>query len=226
LGGRFNVPSKNKQTEYVVCALPSAESLLLHVCCAPDAAVPFRDLKAEGWGSITGYFYGSNIHPKDEYRRRAEALEFLSEHEKIPVLFRSYDPEEWFSPASPLAEEPEKGARCALCFFLQLRAAAEEGKKRGATRLCTTLSTSPHKDANLIAKLGREAAAAHGMIWEDRIWRKNNGFLRSLEISKALGLYRQNYCGCLYSRRERLAIRPLCAILDDGAGEGQKIRSV
>jgi predicted adenine nucleotide alpha hydrolase (AANH) superfamily ATPase len=197
-----------------------SKSLLLHVCCAPDATVPFRELKAEDWDAIVGYFYGSNIHPEDEYRRRAEALRFLSEHERIPVLFRPYDPEEWFSFASPLADEPERGARCSLCFSLQLRTAAEEGKKRGATHLCTTLSISPHKDVNLIARLGREAAAAQGMAWEDRIWRKNNGFLRSLEIGKTLGLYRQNYCGCLYSRREGLPFRLLCTILG-GDGEEQ-----
>jgi predicted adenine nucleotide alpha hydrolase (AANH) superfamily ATPase len=171
----------------------------LHICCAPDATVPFRDLKAEDWDAIWGYFYGSNIHPEDEYRRRAEALEFLAEHEKIPVTSRSYNPEEWLSLASPLAEEPERGARCALCFSLQLRAAAEEGKKRGFTHLCTTLSISPHKDVALISRLGREAAVAYGLIWEDRVWRKNNGFLRSLRICEALGLYRQHYCGCLYS---------------------------
>jgi predicted adenine nucleotide alpha hydrolase (AANH) superfamily ATPase len=171
----------------------------VHICCAPDATVPFRDLKAEDWDTIMGYFYGSNIHPKDEYRRRAEALRFLAQHEKIHVIFRPYDPEEWLSFASPLAKEPERGARCALCFSLQLRVAAEEGKKRGCTHLCTTLSISPHKNVTLISNLGREAAAVHGIIWEDRIWRKNNGFYRSFKICEALGLYRQNYCGCLYS---------------------------
>ncbi|MDR1979609.1 MAG: epoxyqueuosine reductase QueH [Synergistaceae bacterium] len=177
--------------------------LLLHVCCAPDATVPFRDLKAEGWSEIVGYFYGSNIHPEDEYRRRAATLDFLSEREGVFVSMRPYEPEEWLVHASPLADEPERGARCALCFALQLRAAAEEGERRGVTHLSTTLSISPHKDAALISRLGREAAASRGLTWEDRIWRKNNGFLRSVQISKELRLYRQNYCGCLYSRPDR-----------------------
>lgn len=112
---------------------------------------------------------------------------------------RSYDPEEWFVRASFLAAEPERGARCALCFALQLEAAAEEGRRRGATHLATTLSTSPRKDVTLVSRLGQEAAACHGLTWEDRIWRKRNGFLRSVQISKELQLYRQNYCGCLYS---------------------------
>jgi predicted adenine nucleotide alpha hydrolase (AANH) superfamily ATPase len=176
---------------------------LLHVCCAPDAVVPFRDMKAEGW-DITGYFYGSNIHPKDEYLRRADALKFLARRDGIAVLMRPYDPDEWFARASALADEPERGARCALCFEMQLRAAAEEGQRRGATHLGTTLSISPHKDVALISRLGKEISAAHGLIWDDRVWRRNDGFLRSLRIGKELGLYRQNYCGCAYSKPENL----------------------
>jgi predicted adenine nucleotide alpha hydrolase (AANH) superfamily ATPase len=173
--------------------------LLLHICCAPDATVPLRDLKIEDWSEILGYFYGSNIHPEEEYLRRSEALNFLSEHEGIAVFTRPYNPEEWFARTSFLADEPERGARCALCFALQLRAAAEEGERRGVTHLATTLSISPHKDVALISRLGREAAASRGLAWEDRIWRKRGGFLRSVRISEELGLYRQNYCGCLYS---------------------------
>lgn len=162
--------------------------------------MPFRDLKAEEWDGIGGYFYGSNIHPRDEYLRRADALMFLAEHEKLGVTMRPYDPDEWFSQVASLADEPERGKRCAVCFALQLRAAVEEGVKRGFTHLCTTLSISPHKDVALISRLGKELAESHGLIWEDRIWRKNDGFLRSLKISGELGLYRQHYCGCLYSR--------------------------
>jgi len=177
--------------------------LLLHICCAPDATVPLRDLKAEGWGEIAGYFYGSNIHPREEYLLRADALKFLAEREGVFVLMDSWDPDGWLALASPLADEPEGGRRCALCFGLQLRAAAEEGARRGATHLGTTLTISPHKDVALISRLGGEIAASHGMIWQERIWRKNDGFLRSLAISGELGLYCQNYCGCLFSRNSR-----------------------
>ena len=94
--------------------------MIVHVCCAPDATVPFRDLKLENWDEIVGYFYGSNIHPEDEYVRRREAVNTLAEHEKISIALRPYDPEEWFSRAASLAAEPERGARCGLCFSLQL----------------------------------------------------------------------------------------------------------
>jgi predicted adenine nucleotide alpha hydrolase (AANH) superfamily ATPase len=182
------------------------DALLLHVCCAPDATVPFRDLKAEGW-ALTGYFYGSNIHPEAEYQRRAEALLFLAEREGIPVITRPYTPDEWFARVSHLADEPEGGLRCALCLAAQLRAAAEEGARMGVSCLSTTLTTSPRKDAALVSRLGAEAVASLeaavslGLAWDDRVWRKKNGFLRSLRITQELGLYRQNYCGCAYSQR-------------------------
>jgi len=177
--------------------------LLLHVCCAPDAAAPFEVLKnaeKKPWEEIVGYFYGSNIHPADEFIRRADALKFLSMRCGIKILPRPYEPDEWFAAVSHLTDEPERGERCNICFSLQLRAAAEEAVKRGTSHLCTTLTISPHKDAALISRLGAEIAERSGLIWEGRIWRKNNGFLRSVQISKELGLYRQSYCGCVYSK--------------------------
>jgi len=176
-------------------------SLLLHICCAPDATVPIQTLKDEAWEEVAGYFYGSNIHPEDEYLRRADAVKFLSCREGVAVYMRPYNPDEWFSEASneTLQREPEGGARCAVCFALQLRAAADEAKRLGASHLCTTLTISPHKDAALISRLGGEIATALGLTWENRIWRKNNGFSRSARISRELQLYRQNYCGCGYS---------------------------
>lgn len=174
---------------------------MLHICCAPDATVPFYDLKTEGWDGIIGYFYGSNIHPEEEYLRRVEALKYLAGRENVPVTIRPYDPDEWLARASSMADEPERGRRCALCFSLQLRAAADEGIRQAATHLCSTLSISPHKDATLISRLGRGVADACGLLWGDRIWRKKDGFLRSLKMSAELGLYRQNYCGCIYSKR-------------------------
>ncbi|GHV43917.1 hypothetical protein FACS1894204_00020 [Synergistales bacterium] len=175
--------------------------LLLHICCAPDATVPVRDLKAEGF-DVVGLFYGSNIHPEDEYKRRADALARLSVCDGFDVVYLPYEPEVWLSSAYALKDEPERGRRCALCFELQLRAAASYAKTQAAAplRFCTTLTISPHKDVKLISSIGREISARHGLIWEDRIWRKNGGFPRSVQISKELGLYRQNYCGCVYSK--------------------------
>lgn len=180
---------------------------MLHICCAPDATVPFRDLKAEGW-EIAGYFYGSNIHPEEEYRRRLEAVSVLAGSENIPVKAEGYAPSEWRSSTAGLESEPERGRRCVVCFELQLSAAAKEAAARCCTHLCSSLSISPHKDVALIARLGEEICARQGLKWLDRVWRKNGGFARSIKISEELGLYRQNYCGCLYSTKSSQNVDP------------------
>ena len=173
--------------------------MLLHICCAPDATVPVRDLRAEGW-EVEGFFYGSNIQPEDEYRRRLDALRLLAAREGIRVLEAPYAPQDWLGRMAGLMDEPEGGRRCAVCFALQLEAAASAACGLGCSRLCTSLTVSPHKDVELIAAIGERAAAARGLAWEPRVWRKCDGFLRSLRLSAEMGLYRQNYCGCTASR--------------------------
>ncbi len=174
------------------------KNLLLHICCAPDASVPVPDLLAEGW-NVHGYFYGSNIHPQEEYARRLEALHRLTGHTGIPCDIAGYAPDEWLEGVRGLEDEPEGGRRCARCFELQLEAGAKIARALGCEYFCTTLTISPHKNVELINALGERIAGLHGLCWEKRIWRKNNGFLRSVRASKELGLYRQNYCGCRFS---------------------------
>ena len=178
--------------------------LLLHICCAPDATVPWPELLSEGYETV-GYFYGGNIHPQEEYEKRAGAVTTLAEVTQAPAVLPAYEPEAWLDATRELAGEPERGRRCALCFRLQLAAAASYAAENGFTHLSTTLTISPHKDAALINKIGAEAAAAHGLVWLARVWRKQDGFKRSVAESSRLGLYRQNYCGCIYSLRSREA---------------------
>lgn len=173
---------------------------MLHICCAPDATVPLVDLKAEGW-KPHGFFYGSNIHPEAEYRRRLDALMRLREKEFFPLRVSSYEPEEWFSAVESFLDEPEGGERCIACFSLQLTAAARCAVELGCSCLCTTLTISPHKDVRRIDSLGQALCLSYGLKWLGRVWRKNDGFLRSLKMTEALGLYRQNYCGCACSMR-------------------------
>ena len=174
--------------------------ILLHICCAPDGSIPIPDLQAEGW-DVMGFFYGNNIHPHEEYSRRLEAVKLLAGHCGIHCVIGHYDPDEWLSGVQGLEAEPEGGLRCTKCFTLQLEAAAHEAVRLGCEWMCTTLTISPHKNAALINSIGQEIAEACGLHWENRIWRKNNGFLRSVRASKELGLYRQNYCGCTFSIR-------------------------
>lgn len=174
------------------------KSILLHICCAPDGTIPIPDLISEGW-DVTGYFYGSNIHPFSEYSKRLQALNTLITHHSIPCEIAEYSPEEWLANIKGLENEPEGGRRCTECFKCQFNSAALTAKRLGCEYLSTTLTISPHKNVSLINSLGESIALSYGLKWETRIWRKKNGFLRSIKASHELGLYRQNYCGCTFS---------------------------
>jgi predicted adenine nucleotide alpha hydrolase (AANH) superfamily ATPase len=174
--------------------------ILLHLCCAPDATVPWPALAGEGF-DVCGFFYGDNIHPEAEWLRRAEAAEKLAGIMGSRLERGDYKPSRWFSEASALKDEPEGGKRCALCFRLQLTAAAKTAARGGFSCLCTTLTISPHKNPALINRIGLEACGIAGIEWIPRVWRKGDGFRLSVGMSRELGLYRQNYCGCTYSFR-------------------------
>lgn len=176
------------------------DRLLLHICCAPDGTVPWVELESQGF-EVTGFFYGNNIHPEEEYHLRSQAVSRLAEEHGNRLLPSHYRPELWIKATEALGTEPEGGARCPLCFRLQLEAAARAAAGEGIKFLCTTLTISPHKDPGLLNRLGEEICAASDLIWVERIWRKNGGFVRSVAESRRLGLYRQNYCGCMYSIR-------------------------
>lgn len=175
------------------------QRLLLHACCAPDATVPLADLAEEGY-AVTLYWYGANIHPAGEEEKRKGALGSLAAG-RVPVIVEDLFIPSWIEAAAPLGAEPEGGKRCALCFRLQLEGAARAAVREGIQRLCTTLTISPHKDAALINAIGEETARSFGLRWLPRVFRKQNGFVRSVAMSKELGLYRQSYCGCIFSLR-------------------------
>ena len=179
----------------------SKKRLLLHICCAPDATIPWPECISEEY-ETAGYFYGGNIHPREEYDRRLAAARTLAAETGGELFVPEYETGAWFSAVRGLESEPERGARCAVCFRVQLEAAADFARERGYTHLCTTLTISPHKDAALINAIGAEVSAERGIEWIERVWRKRDGFRRSVAESKRLGLYRQNYCGCLFSIRD------------------------
>lgn len=129
-----------------------------------------------------------------------------------------HDPRRWFAAVRGLEREPERGRRCEVCFAYQLERAAEAAVRAGATALCTSLTVSRHKDPKLINALGASIAARWGLRWEDRVWRKGDGTRRSDQLSKELGLYRQNFCGCRFSMRSeerdegrQITARPVAA---------------
>ena len=179
------------------------KNLLLHICCAPDGTVPVHDLKIQGWND-RGFFYGNNIHPENEYLKRLSAIKILAEKNDIDIITPEYNPDEWLNKIkiSGLESEPEGGRRCEKCFNLQFEAVAQQAVNLNFKYFCTTLTISPHKNVNLILKTGDEISQKYNLNWLGIIWRKNNGFLRSIKFSKEFNLYRQNYCGCVYSIRE------------------------
>lgn len=185
----------------------TARRLILHICCGPDATVPWHDLCAEGW-DVVGCFDGSNIHPADERARRLDAVRTVSKSVARAssgqgrLLVLPYDPTSWHDAAAGYESCPEGGERCAICFEHQFVRTARAARSVGADVMCTTLTISPHKDVELIQSIGERTAAMHGLGWLSRVWRKRDGFKRSVVMSAELGLYRQRWCGCVWSRRE------------------------
>lgn len=184
----------------------AGERLLLHICCAPDATVPWPELIGEGYFTV-GFMYGGNIHPVDEYKRRTAASERLAAVIGGNIIIEEWNPGPWLAATRELASEPEGGERCRVCFSLQLDAAARYASENNCACLSTTLTASPHKDPALINETGARAAEKYGLVWVEKIWRRNDGFKRSVNESKKLGIYRQNYCGCVYSERMTRDVR-------------------
>ncbi len=176
-------------------------NVLLHVCCAPDATVPWPALLEEFEG-VVAFFYGNHIHPEAEYVARAEAAEALRANLSGTLELSPYEPHTWLEAVSGYEDCPEGGDRCALCFRLQLEAAAECARTRGCGAMTTTLTISPHKDPARINAIGKSIADAAGLSWLEHVWRKGGGFARSVDRSRLLKLYRQTYCGCVFSQKE------------------------
>lgn len=174
--------------------------VLLHICCAPDATTAYRRLSEEH--DVTGYFFNPNVHPIGEYEMRASAVETLSREWNFDVLFPEYDPEPWFGIVKGLEDLPEGSERCRACIAFRLKKTAEFAKEMKFGAFATSLTTSPHKDVTFINDTGKRIGAALGIEYVESAFRKKNGFLESLAHTKDLGLYRQNYCGCVFSDRK------------------------
>lgn len=168
----------------------------LHVCCGVCAAGVAERLLDEGH-EVRGFFYNPNIQPPDEYARRLEAAGEVARRLGFPLSAGPYVPEEWLQATQSLATEPEGGRRCDICFRMRLAATAWFMRDSGGEAFATTLSVSPHKDAALINRIGEEVGGASYLA---RDFKKRDGFARAMALAREWGLYRQRYCGCLYSR--------------------------
>ena len=180
--------------------------LLLHVCCAPCSSYCLEYLS--NYFDITVYYYNPNISKKEEYEYRlSEEKRFISIKEfKYPVKLTEseYRPEDFFAVVKGLEKEPEGGARCKECFRLRLEASAKKAKEQGFDYFTTTLTISPLKNAALLNEIGAEMGERYGVKWLYSDFKKKEGYKRSIELSREYDLYRQNYCGCVFSRAENL----------------------
>ena len=182
--------------------------LLLHACCAPCSSYVLEYLSA--WFDIFVYFYNPNIGTREAYDKRANELRSMIERMKVPVrlIVAEYDPESFYRVAKGHEKDPERGERCRLCYELRLSETARllkelSDKGEHFDYFCTTLSISPLKDAKALNDIGERIAASEGLSFLPSDFKKRNGYKRSIELSGIYGLYRQDYCGCVFSRRER-----------------------
>ncbi len=176
------------------------KKLLLHICCAPDATYGIEKFSKDY--DITLYFYNPNIHPVVEYNLRALEVKRLARTLKIPLIEGPYEPDRWFEAVKGLEDEPELGKRCDICFKMRLEDTAALAKEMGFDAISTVLTISPKKDAERINAIGKEIAKKYGVKWVAEDLKKEGGFQRSLELSAKYELYRQDYCGCIFSKKE------------------------
>ncbi|WMJ79870.1 epoxyqueuosine reductase QueH [Clostridium sp. MB40-C1] len=184
-------------------ALDKVPSLLLHSCCAPCSSYVLEYLSE--FFNITIFYYNPNIHPENEYRKRVqEQKEFISQlptKTKINFIEGNYNTQEFFNITKGLEEEREGGTRCFKCYELRLREAAKKAKELNFDYFTTVLSISPHKNSEKINEIGEKLAEEFNIKFLNSDFKKKNGYKRSIELSKEYNLYRQNYCGCVYSQR-------------------------
>ena len=198
-------------------------SLLLHACCAPCSSYCVEYLSE--FFNITVFFYNPNIDSVTEYERRVREEErFLSAFpakRAVSLVSEQYGPEVFFEETKGLYDEPEGGRRCEKCFRLRLEKTAAYAKEKGFDYFTTTLSISPLKDAVLLNTIGDELSKKYDVPYLFSEFKKRGGFLRSTELSKEYKLYRQDYCGCVFSKRERAKQKEKekdNEVTDDGRG--------
>ncbi len=173
--------------------------ILVHVCCAPDAAYVISLFK-DGH-EVTGFFSNSNIQPDDEYKLRLEEARKVARILGVPLIEDEYNPSLWLEITRKFRDEPEKGRRCDICYAFRLDRTARAASGLGFDRFTTIMSLSPWKKAASLNRIGRMLGRRHGVEFLESDFKKKDGFRKSVALSKELNLYRQDYCGCLYSRR-------------------------
>ena len=178
----------------------SKPKMLVHVCCAPDALYVLGLLRADY--EVSGYFYNPNIHPHEEYDLRLEEARKVARSLNVSLIEGKYDDQQWFDITQKFKEEPEKGRRCDVCYALRLEKTARKASELGFEIFTTVMSLSPLKKADVLNQMGKMFARKHRVDFLAADFKKKDGFKKSVELSREHELYRQSYCGCLYSQRK------------------------
>lgn len=175
------------------------KDILLHACCGICAGYPIEYLKSIGYNPVV-YFSNDNIDTEAEYNRRQEALIELCKNSQTEYVIEKYNHQKFLERISGLEIEPERGKRCDECIKMRLEHSAQYAKQKGFKRYTTTLVISPHKNYDKITLLGEEIGKKYDIEYIGINFKKQDGFLKTNNISKNLGLYRQNYCGCEFAK--------------------------
>lgn len=210
----MNQVNFNREMERIMFAPENkGKHLFLHSCCAPCSSAVLERLRT--YFRITVFYYNPNISWEEEYRKRVEEqirliawfnqCEDVAEGKAYPIAYieGDYEPEKFLEAAKGLEMEPEGGARCEKCFALRLEKTVQKAKENNADYVTTTLTISPLKNAPLLNAIGERLALQEGVKWLPSDFKKKNGYKRSVELSAEHGLYRQDYCGCAFSKAER-----------------------
>lgn len=214
----MNKVNYQKEMEKIIGRLESRPTLFLHSCCAPCSSYCMEYTRE--YFDVTVFYYNPNISSDEEYRKRLEEEKRLiaafnkqletgnfvmnssSHAAKIHIVEGDYQPQDFYNIARGLEQCPEGGSRCFKCYELRLRESFRVAKELGFDYVASTLTISPLKNADKINEIGFALAEEYGVSWLPCDFKKKNGYKRSIELSKEFDLYRQNFCGCVYSMRD------------------------
>ena len=193
-----------RELDRLIEGLDGTPRLLLHSCCAPCSSYCLEYLSQ--YFEITVLYYNPNIFPEEEFRKRAEEQRRLIAEmpfkNPVSLVTDDYDPDEFFSAVKGLEDAPEGGERCFVCYRLRLERAARYAAEHGFDYFCSTLSISPLKNAQKLNEIGAELSEIYKVASLPNDFKKKGGYLRSIELSREYEIYRQNYCGCVYSKEK------------------------
>jgi len=174
--------------------------ILIHACCGICSGYPISMLKETGYEPVV-YFCNPNLDTKDEFDRRLEAQKTICKYHEVELVVEDYNPKEYLEYVKGLENEPERGKRCDKCIELRLSKTAQKAQELGINTFTTSLPISPHKDFQNISEIGTNTAKHFNLNYLSLDFKKKDGFLKTNKLSKELNIYRQNYCGCKFSKR-------------------------